>query len=330
MEHRRLGNSGLEVSAIGLGCMSIGIADVYTSSAQDETKAVELVRRALELGINFLDTANIYGDSEIKVGKAIQGRRDDVVLATKFGIVTDSPVQNRGVDGSPENALRACDQSLKRLGVDQIDLYYLHRVDPQVPIEETVDAMGELVRAGKVRYLGLSEASGDKVRRAHKIHPITAVQTEYSLFSREPEEDLIPVLRELDIALVAYSPLGRGFLGGRFRSVNDLAPGDWRRGNPRFQTETFAANLAVADRLRELALEKKCTTAQLALAWILRQHPDVVPIPGTSSVARLEENAHAVDAELDEQDVKRIDDPFSHGAIQGERYAPEMMKIINS
>ena len=186
------------------------------------------------------------------------------------------------------------------------------------------------MRAGKVRYLGLSEASGDKVRRAHKIHPITAVQTEYSLFSREPEEDLIPVLRELDIALVAYSPLGRGFLGGRFRSVNDLAPGDWRRGNPRFQTETFAANLAVADRLRELALEKKCTTAQLALAWILRQHPDVVPIPGTSSVARLEENAHAVDAELDEQDVKRIDDPFSHGAIQGERYAPEMMKIINS
>jgi aryl-alcohol dehydrogenase-like predicted oxidoreductase len=330
MEHRRLGNSGLEVSAIGLGRMNIGIADVYTSSAQDETKAVELVWRALDLGINFLDTANIYGDSEIKVGKALQGRRDDVVLATKFGIVTDSPVQNRGVDGSAENARRACDRSLKRLGVDQIDLYYLHRVDPQVPIEDTVGAMGELVRAGKVRHLGLSEASADKVRRAHRIHPITAVQTEYSLFSREPEENLIPVLRELDIALVAYSPLGRGFLGGRFRSVSDLAPSDWRRGNPRFQDETFAANLAVADRLRELALEKKCTPAQLALTWILRQHQDVVPIPGTSSVARLEENAHAVDVELDEQDVQRIDDAFSHGAVLGERYAPEMMKIINS
>ena len=279
MEQRRLGNSGLEVSSIGLGCMSIGIADVYTSSTQDETDAVELVRRALDLGINFLDTANIYGDSETKVGKALQGRRDSVVLATKFGIVTDSRVQNRGVDGSPENARRACDLSLKRLGVDQIDLYYLHRVDPQVPIEETVGAMGELVRAGKVRYLGLSEASADKILRAQQIHPITAVQTEYSLFSREPEEDLLPVLRELDIALVAYSPLGRGFLGGRFRSVNDLAPGDWRRDNPRFQDETFSANLALADRLEELAREKGCTAAQVALGWLLRQHQDVVPIP---------------------------------------------------
>jgi aryl-alcohol dehydrogenase-like predicted oxidoreductase len=232
MEQRRLGNSRLQVSAIGLGCMSIGIADVYTSSAQDEPKAVELIRHALDLGVNFLDTANIYGDSEIKVGKALQGRRDGVVLATKFGMVTDSPVHSRGVDGTPENARRACDVSLKRLGVDQIGLYYLHRVDPQVPIEETVGAMAELVRAGKVRYLGLSEASADKVRRAHQIHPITAVQTEYSLFSREPEGNLIPVLRELDIALLAYSPLGRGFLGGRFHSVSDLAPGDWRRGNP--------------------------------------------------------------------------------------------------
>jgi aryl-alcohol dehydrogenase-like predicted oxidoreductase len=330
MEQRRLGNSGLEISAIGLGCMSIGIADVYTSSAQDEPKAVELVQRALDLGINFLDTANIYGDSEIKVGKALQGRHDEVVLATKFGIVTDSPVQNRGVDGSPESARRACDLSLKRLGVDQIDLYYLHRVDPQVPIEETVGAMAELVRAGKVRYLGLSEASADKVRRAHQVHPITAVQTEYSLFSREPEENLIPVLRELDIALVAYSPLGRGFLGGRFRSVNDLAPGDWRRGNPRFQNGTFAANLGMADRLSELAQEKNCSPAQLALAWILRRHGDVVPIPGTSSMARLEENARAVSIYLDEHDFKRIEDSIPHGAVQGERYAPEMMKIINS
>ena len=329
MEQRQLGNSGLQVSAIGVGCMSIGIADVYTSSAQDETQAVELIRHAIDLGINFLDTANIYGDSEIKVGKALEGRRDGVVLATKFGIVTDSPVQSRGVDGTPENARKACDVSLKRLGVDQIDLYYLHRVDPQVPIEETVGAMAELVRAGKVRYLGLSEASADKVRRAHRIHPITAVQTEYSLFSREPEESLMPVLRELDIALVAYSPLGRGFLGGRFRSVNDLAPSDWRRGNPRFQNETFAANLGMADRLHELAQEKECTAAQLALAWILRRHRDVVPIPGTSSIARLGENIGAVDLQLDEQDFKRIEDAIPHGAVQGERYAPEMMRIIN-
>ena len=330
MEQRRLGNSGLQVSSIGFGCMSIGIADVYTSSAQDESKAVELIHRALDLGINFLDTANIYGDSEIKVGKALQGRRDGVVLATKFGIVTDSPLHSRGVDGSPENARRACDLSLKRLGVDQIDLYYLHRVDPQVPIEETVGAMAELVHAGKVRYLGLSEASADNVRRGHKVHPITAVQTEYSLFSREPEENLLPVLRELDIALVAYSPLGRGFLGGRFRSVNDLAPGDWRRGNPRFQNETFSANLAMADRLKELAAEKSCTAAQLALAWLVHRHADVVPIPGTSSMARLEENVRSLEIQLTDEDFRRIEESFPHGAVRGERYAPEMMKIINS
>jgi aryl-alcohol dehydrogenase-like predicted oxidoreductase len=330
MEQRRLGNSGLQVSAIGLGCMSIGIADVYTSSAQEESKAVDLIHRALDLGVNFLDTANIYGDSEIKVGKALQGRRENVVLATKFGIVTDSPGHSRGVDGTPENTRRACDESLKRLGVDRIDLYYLHRVDPQVPIEETVGAMAELVHAGKVRYLGLSEASADNVRRAHRIHPITAVQTEYSLFSREPEQSLMPVLRELDIALVAYSPLGRGFLGGRFRSVSDLATSDWRRGNPRFQDETFAANLAVADRLQQLAREKSCTPAQLALAWILRRHPDVVPIPGTSSTARLEENVRAAEVHLNEQDFKRMEEVFPHGAVQGERYSPEMMKIINN
>lgn len=330
MERRRLGNSGLQVSSIGLGCMSIGIADVYTSSAQDETKAVQLIHRALDLGVNFLDTANIYGDSEIKVGKALRGRRDGVVLATKFGIVMNSPAQNRGVDGTAENAMRACDLSLQRLGVDQIDLYYLHRVDPQVAIEETVGAMAELVRAGKVRYLGLSEASADNVRRAHRVHPITALQTEYSLFSREPEERLLPVLRELDIALVAYSPLGRGFLGGRFRSVDDLAPGDWRRGNPRFQDETFPANLALADRLRELALEKRCTAAQLALAWLLGRHADVVPIPGTSSTVRLEENVGSVGVQLDVDDFRRIEDAFPRDAVQGERYAPQMMSIINS
>jgi aryl-alcohol dehydrogenase-like predicted oxidoreductase len=329
MEQRRLGPGGPQVSAIGLGCMSIGIADVYTSSVQDDTKAVELILRALDLGVNFLDTANIYGDSEIKVGKALLGRRDSVVLATKFGIVTDSPVQDRGVDGSPENVRRACDKSLERLGVEHIDLYYLHRVDPNVAIEETVGAMAELVRAGKVRHLGLSEASPETVRRAHKVHPIAAVQTEYSLFSREPEDGLLHTLRELGIALVAYSPLGRGFLGGRFRSVNDLAPGDWRRGNPRFQGAHFAENLAIADRLRNVAEEKDCTPAQLALAWLLRRHQDVIPIPGTSSLARLEENVRAADIPLSEPDLDRIENALPKGSVTGERYAPAMMKIVN-
>jgi len=329
MERRQLGKNGPQVSAIGLGCMSIGIADVYTSSAQDESRAIELIHRALDLGVNFLDTANIYGDSEIKVGKAIRDRRDAVILATKFGIVTESPVQDRGVDGSPENARRACDESLRRLGVEQIDLYYLHRVDPKVPIEETVGGMTELVRSGKVRYLGLSEASPATVRRAHKVHPIHAVQTEYSLFSREPEEGLLETLRELGIALVAYSPLGRGFLGGRFRSVDDLAPGDWRRGNPRFQGEQFRINLAIADRLRELASEKKCTPAQLALAWLIRRHDDVVPIPGTSSMTRLEENVQAAEIQVSEQDLNRIEQALPKGSVVGERYAPAMMKIVN-
>jgi aryl-alcohol dehydrogenase-like predicted oxidoreductase len=309
--------------------MSIGIADVYTSSVQDDVNAIELIHHALDLGLNFLDTANIYGDSEIKVGKALLGRRDRVVLATKFGIVTDSPVQDRGVDGSPENARRACDKSLERLGVEQIDLYYLHRVDPKVPIEDTVGAMAELVRAGKVRHLGLSEASPETVRRAHRVHPIAAVQTEYSLFSREPEDELLRVLRELGIALVAYSPLGRGFLGGRFRSVGDLAPNDWRRGNPRFQGEQFAKNLSIADRLREVAEEKHCTPAQLALAWLLRRHPDVIPIPGTSSIARLEENIRAADVLLNEQDLNRIAHALPKGSAAGERYAPAMMKVVN-
>ena len=329
MKQRRLGKGGPRVSDIGLGCMSIGIADVYTSSVQDDTKAVELIHHALDLGISFLDTANIYGDSEIKVGKALVGRRDDVVLATKFGIVTDSPVQDRGVDGTPENVRRACEKSLERLGVEHIDLYYLHRVDPTVRIEETVGAMAELVCAGKVRHLGLSEASPETIRRAHKVHPIAAVQTEYSLFSREPEDGLLQVLRELGIALVAYSPLGRGFLGGRFRSVNDLAPGDWRRGNPRFQGEQFALNLAIADRLQEVANEKHCTPAQLALAWILHRHQDVIPIPGTSSMARLEENIHAADVKLTEQDLSRIEHSLPKGSVVGERYAPAMMNIVN-
>ncbi|HEV7705012.1 MAG TPA: aldo/keto reductase [Gemmatimonadaceae bacterium] len=329
MNQRKLGSAGPEVSAVGLGCMSIGIADVYTSSVSSDDKAIDLIHRALDLGVNFLDTANVYGDSEIKVGKAIRDRRNAVVLATKFGIVATSSIQNRGVDGTPENARRACDQSLQRLGVDHIDLYYLHRVDPQVPIEETVGAMAELVHAGKVRHLGLSEAAPETVRRAHAIHPIAAVQTEYSLFSREPEDGLLTVLRELGISLVAYSPLGRGFLGGRFRSVDDLAADDWRRNNPRFQGEQFEKNLAIADRLREMATEKGCTPAQLALAWLLNRHSDVIPIPGTSSIARLEENARAADIALTAADLDRIERTLPKGSADGARYAPALSGLLD-
>jgi aryl-alcohol dehydrogenase-like predicted oxidoreductase len=309
--------------------MSIGLADVYTSSAQDDIKAIALIHRALDLGMTLLDTANIYGDSEIKVGKALKGRRDQAVLATKFGIIQGSDVHNRGVDGSPENARRSCDQSLQRLGVDVIDLYYLHRVDAQVPIEETVGAMAELVHAGKVRHLGISEAAPETIRRAHQVHPIAAVQTEYSLFTRDPEEELIPVLRELEIALVAYSPLGRGFLGGRFRSINELAPDDWRRGNPRFQGEQFEHNLALADQVRQIAEEKGCTPAQLALVWLLAKHSDVIPIPGTSSLERLEENARAAELVLAPADLDRIEQASPKGAVAGERYDAPMMTLLN-
>jgi len=309
--------------------MSIGLADVYTSSAQSEADAIALVHRALDLGINFLDTANIYGDSEIKVGKALKGRRDHVVLATKFGIVRGSSYQNRAVDGSPENAQRACDLSLQRLGVDVIDLYYLHRVDPEVPIEETVGAMAGLVRAGKVRYIGLSEASAATVRRAHAVHPITAVQTEYSLFTRDPEGELLPTLREIGISLVAYSPLGRGFLGARFRSIDELAPNDWRRGNPRFQGEQFQRNLAIADAIAEIAREKGATSAQLALAWVLAQGQDIVPIPGTSNAQRLEENVRSADVVLTPDEMNQLNQVAPKGAVVGDRYAPEMMQLIN-
>ncbi len=329
MEHRKVGRSGPEVSAIGLGCMSIGLAGVYTSSTHDDANAIALLHRAIGLGINFLDTANIYGDSELKVGKAIKDRRDQVVLATKFGIVQGSSLHNRGVDGTPANAHRACDLSLQRLRVDHIDLYYLHRVDPQVPIEDTVGAMADLVNAGKVRYIGLSEAAASTVRRAHRVHPIAAVQTEYSLFSREPEDDLLPTLRDLGIALVAYSPLGRGFLGGRFRSIDDLAPDDWRRGNPRFQGEQFTQNLALADRISEVAKEKDCTPAQLALAWMLAKHPDVIPIPGTSSAERLEENAGAAAIRLTPDDLRRIETASPKGAAVGDRYSAAMLSLLN-
>lgn len=329
MEHRKLGRQGPTVSALGLGCMSMGIAGTYTSSVRDDDDAIALIHRALELGITLLDTADIYGDSERQVGKAIKGRREQVVLATKFGFVTGIGAPKRAVDGRPEYVRSACEASLERLGVDHIDLYYQHRVDASVPIEETVGAMADLVREGKVKHLGLSEASPTTVRRAHEVHPIAAVQSEYSLFSRDPEDELLPTLAELGIALVAYSPLGRGFLAGRFHSLDDLAPDDWRRNNPRFQGENFAKNLALADHLRELAEQRHVTPAQLALAWLLRRHDNVIPIPGTSSLERLEENAAAADVELSDADLERIEELSPQGMAAGTRYDRAMLDLVN-
>jgi aryl-alcohol dehydrogenase-like predicted oxidoreductase len=329
MKYRKLGRHGPNVSALGLGCMSMGIAGTYTSSVKSDNDAVALIHRALELGITLLDTADVYGESERQVGKALKGRRDKAVLATKFGFTTETGAAQRPIDGSPAYVRKACEASLERLGVDSIDLYYLHRVDASVAIEETVGAMAELVRVGKVRHLGLSEPSVASLRRAHEVHPIAAVQSEYSLFSRDPEDELLPVLEELGIALVPYSPLGRGFLGGRFRKLEDLAPDDWRRNNPRFQGENFAKNLALVDHLNELAEEKSRTPAQLALAWLLCRHDNVVPIPGTSSIRRLEENAEAVDVELTEGDLDRIEQISPRGAVAGKRYDPAMLGLVN-
>ncbi|HSC06252.1 MAG TPA: aldo/keto reductase [Steroidobacteraceae bacterium] len=329
MEHRKLGRQGPTVSALGLGCMSMGIAGTYTSSVRDDNDAIALIHRALELGITLLDTADIYGESERQVGKAIKGRREQVVLATKFGFVNGPAGAKRAIDGRPEYVRSACEASLERLGVDHIDLYYQHRVDASVPIEETVGAMAALVREGKVKHLGLSEASPTTVRRAHEVHPIAAVQSEYSLFSRDPEDELLPTLAELGIALVAYSPLGRGFLAGRFHSLDDLAPDDWRRNNPRFQGENFAKNLALADHLRELAEQRQVTPAQLALAWLLRRHDNVIPIPGTSSIERLEENAAAADVELSDADLARIEELSPQGMAAGTRYDRAMLDLVN-
>ncbi len=329
METRQLGRGGPRVSAIGFGAMSIGIAEVYTSSVRDEDAAVALIHRALDLGVTMIDTADVYGNSELLVAKALEGHREGVVLATKFGFVNQRPGEEERIDGSPAYVRRACDASLRRLGVDHIDLYYLHRVDPTVPIEDTVGAMSDLVRQGKVRHLGLSEPNAATLRRTHAVHPIAAVQNEYSLWTRDPEDELLPTLRDLGIALVAYSPLGRGFLAGRFRSPDDLAPDDWRRNNPRFMGENFGRNLALADRVRDIAREKGCTPAQLALAWLLRRHDDVVPIPGTSSAARLEENVGAVNVRLTGDDLERIEAATPRGAAAGERYNREMLEMTN-
>ncbi|HKE43706.1 MAG TPA: aldo/keto reductase, partial [Steroidobacteraceae bacterium] len=319
MERRQLGRQGLSVSSLGLGCMSLGIADVYTSSVKSDDDAVSLIHRALDLGVTFLDTANVYGDSEVKVGKALKGRRDGAVLATKFGFTAPSSSTSRtgGIDARPQSVRDACEASLRRLGVGYIDLYYLHRVDPATPIEDTVGAMGELVRAGKVRHLGLSEAAAATIRRAHKVHPISALQTEYSLWSRDPEDEILPTVRELGIGFVPYSPLGRGFLAGRFKSFEDLGPDDWRRGAPRFQGENFAKNLALVEHITSLARARDCTPSQLALAWLLEQGDDIVPIPGTSSKARLEENARAVNVRLSAADLEAIEGIAPKGAAVG-------------
>lgn len=329
MKHRKLGRSGPQVSALGLGCMSIGVAGMYTSSVSNDDEAVALIHRAMDLGITLLDTADVYGDSERQVGKALKGRRDQAVLATKFGFVGATGARDRRVDGSPKYVRNACEASLKRLGVDDIDLYYLHRVDATTPIEDTVGAMADLVREGKIRHIGLSEPSVETARRAHKVHPLAAIQTEYSLWSREPEAQLLPLLNELDIALVAYSPLGRGFLAGRFQKPEDLGPNDWRRGNPRFQGENFARNLALVQHLQELAKSKGCTPAQLALAWLLTSHDNVVPIPGTSSVRRLEENAAATQIALTGQELARIDQIAPRGVAVGSRYDEQSMRLLN-
>lgn len=329
MQTRKLGRNGPTVSALGLGCMSIGIADEYSSSAQGDGDAVAMIRRALDLGVTMLDTADVYGDSERQVGRALAGRRDEVVLATKFGFVNATGPGPRTIDGSPDYVRQACENSLRRLGVETIDLYYLHRVDVQVPIEETVGAMAGLVREGKVQHLGLSEPAPATLRRAHAVHPIAAVQNEYSLWTRDPEDELLPVLGELGIALVAFSPLGRGFLAGRFRSLDDLAPDDMRRRHPRFQGENFAKNLALLQYVKELAARRNCTPAQLALAWLLARRDDVIPIPGTSSIARLEENVAAADIRLSNDDLERIEALAPKGAASGERYDPQMLGLVN-
>jgi aryl-alcohol dehydrogenase-like predicted oxidoreductase len=322
MERRRLRD--LEVSALGLGCM--GMSEFYGQG--DEHESLRTIDRALELGVDFLDTADMYGvgRNEELVGRAVRGRRDRVVLATKFGNVRGPNGERLGIDGRPEYVRRACEASLRRLGVDHIDLYYQHRVDPNTPIEDTVGAMSDLVREGKVRYIGLSEASSETIRRANAVHPVTALQTEYSLWTRDPEGGVLATCRELGVGFVAYSPLGRGFLTGQIRSPQDFAPDDFRRVSPRFQGENFDLNLRLADAVRDVAADKGCTPGQLALAWLLTRGADVVPIPGTKRVPYLEENVGARHVRLTPEEITRLETVFPAGAAAGERY-PDMSTI---